>query len=104
VASAVGLIVSLIDYFTPHGAIAHDVGTLFVIVSTALMLMASLLLSLTAMPRWLIVLFQVLVILDVLGTGFCAYMLEAPILLAFMIVALIGWIVLIAYDRPRVAR
>jgi hypothetical protein len=100
VASGIGLILMLIAYFVPHGPIAWQWGTLLVVVSTALMLMASLLLELAAMPRWLVRTFQVLIILDVLGTGVCAYFLEAPALLILILIALAGWIAHLAWDSP----
>jgi hypothetical protein len=55
------------------------------------------------MPRWLLVLFDVLIILDILGTAICAYFLEAPALLVFMAVALAGWIWHLASDTPRIS-
>lgn len=104
VAGLIAFIVCLVDYFTPHGAIAQAWGTLLVVASTGLMLIAGFLLALIAMPRWLVVLFEVLLILDVLGTGFCAYMLEAPAVLFLMAIALIGWVVHLAIDAPHIAR
>jgi hypothetical protein len=99
-AAAVAFIVIVTDYFVPHGTIAHSWGALLVVVSTGLMLFAALFIGLTALPRWLAVLFEILLILDVLGTGLCAYFLEADIVLALMVVALLGWIVQIGH-RPR---
>jgi hypothetical protein len=102
-AAVLGLIVSLIAYFTPHGPIAQAGGALLVIISTALMLIAALLIALTDIPRWLVILFDVLIILDIIGTGVAAYFLEADILLVFMVIALIGWIVHLAFDPSRIA-
>jgi hypothetical protein len=103
VASAIGLIVCLIAYFTPHGPIAHSWGALLVLVSTALMVVASLLVAFTALPRWFFRLLQVLIVLDILGTGVCAYFLEAYVLLAFMVIALLGWLLHVWRDRPRIS-
>jgi hypothetical protein len=102
-AAAVGFVICLIDYFTPHGAIAHQWGTLLVVVSTALMLGASCWIAFGAMPRWLHILFEVLIILDIVGTALCAYFLEAPVLLVFMAVALVGWIWHLTSDTPRIS-
>jgi hypothetical protein len=99
----IGLIFYLFAFYIPHGPIAHAWGTLLVIVSSALMLGASLLLALAALPRWLIVLFEVLIVLDILGTGFCAYFLETPVLIAVMAAAFIGWCLLLSRDTPKVS-
>lgn len=93
----------MVDYFTPHGTIAHQWGTLLVLLSTALMVFASVWIAFGTLPHWLLVLFEVLIILDVIATGLCAYFLEAPALLVFMVIALIGWIWHLASDRPRVS-
>jgi hypothetical protein len=103
IAAAVGLLICLIDYFTPHGAIAHQWGTLLVLISTLLMLGASCWIAFGTMPRGLLILFEVLIILDILGTAVCAYFLEAPALLVFMAVALVGWIWHLASDTPRIS-
>jgi len=102
-AAGVGFLICLVDDFTPHGTIAHQWGTLIVVVSTALMLGASLWIAFWEMPRWLHSLFVVLIILDILGTGVCAYFLEAYVLLAFMVVALAGWIWHLAAGSPRIS-
>jgi hypothetical protein len=104
IAAAVGFVITLINYFTPHGPIAQTWGALLVLVSTALMLVAALWIACGALPRWLLVLFDILIVIDVLGTGFCAYMLETQMLLACMVIALIGWIWHIAGDNPRLSR
>jgi uncharacterized membrane protein YhdT len=41
----------------------------------------------------------ILIVLDILGTGFAAYMLEAQILFGLMILALIAWIFSAFSDR-----
>jgi hypothetical protein len=96
--ASIGFILSLIAYFTPHGTVAHAWGTLAVIISTGLMVIASLAIALAVLPRWFLVLLDVLIILDILGTGACAYFLETDILLAFMVIALIAWIVHLVND------
>lgn len=101
--AVVGFIIILIDYVVPHGTIAHQWGTLIVVISTALMIFASAWTAFGTLPRWLLILFEVLLILDVLGSGVCAYFLEADAVLVFMAIALIGWIWHLAGDRPRVS-
>lgn len=103
VASIVGFIVSFIAYVTPHGPIAQSWGALVVLISTALMVVASLLIALAALPRWFLRLLEVLIVLDVLGTGVCAYFLEAYLLLALMVVALLGCILHFVGDTPRIS-
>lgn len=99
--AGIGLVLSLIAYLTPHGAVAHSWGAVLVVVATALLLVASLLLALAEMPHWFVVLLEVLIILDIVGTGVAAYFLETYILLAFMVIALIGWIFHLASASSR---
>lgn len=99
--AGIGLVLSLIAYLTPHGAVAHSWGAVLVVVATALLLVASLLLALAEMPHWFVVLLEVLIILDIVGTGGAAYFLETYILLAFMVIALIGWIFHLASASSR---
>jgi hypothetical protein len=99
--AGIGLVLSLIAYLTPHGAVAHSWGAVLVVVATALRLVASLLLALAEMPHWFVVLLEVLIILDIVGTGVAAYFLETYILLAFMVIALIGWIFHLASASSR---
>lgn len=100
VAAVVGLLISLVFYYTPNGSVAHSWGALLVVVSTALMLLAALSIALANMPRWLAVLLQALIFLDIIGTGVAAYFLETYILLALMVVALMGWIFRKTSDSP----
>jgi hypothetical protein len=91
-AAALALILSLVDYFTPHGAIAGTLGALVVAASTALMLIAAVLLALGWVRGWIGSTFNALILLDILGTGFAAYMLEEDALLGLMALALIAWL------------
>lgn len=102
--AGIGLVLSLIAYLTPHGAVAHSWGAVLVVVATALLLVASLLIALAEMPHWFVVLLEVLIILDIVGTGGAAYFLETYILLAFMVIALIGWIFHLASASSRTSR
>lgn len=99
--AGIGLVLSLIAYLTPHGAVAHSWGAVLVVVATALLLVVSLLIALAEMPHWFVVLLEVLIILDIVGTGGAAYFLETYILLAFMVIALIGWIFHLASASSR---
>ena len=94
VVSLLCLVLTIYNYFSPANGIHGTAGALLVIVSTALMLVASVVIAVRwARPRWVRVLLEVLILLDILGTGFAAYMLESGILLVLMAIALIGWIV-----------
>lgn len=91
VAAALGVLVSLYDFFLAWG-ISHTVGTGIVLVSTAIMAVSALaFLIWRAMPAWLRVLLLIGLALDVIGTGVAAYFLTAWLLLALMVVAAIGW-------------
>jgi hypothetical protein len=91
-ASALGLIMSLVEYFNPDDGINGTLGVLIVIGSTALMLIASAAIALWLDRGRLRMTLMVLILLDILGTGFAAYMLDAYILLGFMVLALIAWL------------
>jgi hypothetical protein len=102
VGSGVGLLFSLYNNFNSGNGIHGTPGALLVIVSSALVLIASLLLAFNVFrPRWLRIVVDVLLILGILGTGFAAYMLEANWLVALMVVALIGWLVHVFSGRLR---
>jgi hypothetical protein len=89
--AAAALVLLLIDYFMPHGAISQSQGTMLVVGSTGLMLGAALLIGLSPLPRWLFLLFNFLIVLDIICTGIVTYFLQAYLVLALMAVALTGW-------------
>lgn len=93
-AAALGLIDAWIEYVRLGSGIDHTGGALLVIVSCALLVVAGVVLALVGRGGWRI-LFAVLSILDVLGTGLAAWFLHAWILLALMAVALVGWLILV---------
>jgi hypothetical protein len=88
-AALAGLIVAVLNYFGPHNGIDHTEGALLVVISTALMLVAAVLLYRLRPIR---VLVDILIVLDIIGTGFAAYLLETYLLLALMVIALLGWL------------
>lgn len=93
VASLLGFVDAIFNYFWTGNGIHGTAGALLVIVSTALLTIASGLIALGLLRwRWLIVLFDVLLILGILGTGLAAYLLEAWVLLGLMVAALVGWL------------
>src|SRR5579875_478106 len=95
--AAAGLITALAEYFLAASPIGHTAGALLVIVTAALVLAGALIvLALAALygsrPVWLRVVFDVLLIIGLVGTGFAAWFLEANLLLAFMVVGVVGWL------------
>ena len=80
---------------------AGTAGALLVIVSSALMVFAAAaLLLFPGMARGLRGTLVALIFLDIAGTGFAAYMLEATWLIAAMALALVGWIIRLTTARP----
>jgi hypothetical protein len=100
-ASAVGgVVAAAVAMFREGNGIAYSGGAILVLVSTALLLVAALILCLyRPTPRWLSVLLAVLMLLDLIGTSLAAYFLEAHALLALMALGLIGWLVFMLVDR-----
>jgi hypothetical protein len=102
-AAAVGLVVSIVAYFDASGGIDHTPGVVLVIVSTALLLGAALVLALAPRaPAWLRILLLVLIALDILGTAAAAYFLQAWLLLALMVLAAVGWIASLVRGPDRI--
>ena len=92
--SALGFALSIFNFFWPDSGIYGAGGALVVIVSSALILAAALLMTLDlSLPRWLRTAIDALLFLGIALTGFAAYMLEAHLLLGLMVLALIGWFV-----------
>lgn len=93
-ASAVGTALALYGYLAPHTGIDHTEGALLVVVSSALILLASLVLAVfSSAPRWLRGIVLALLLLGILGTGCAAYFLESYALLGLMALALFGWLI-----------
>lgn len=88
-----GLAVSIANYFNRDSGIAGEPGTILVVVSTAILLIASVILArathLGAFLRWFLV---IGCLIDIFGTGFAAYLLESQALLWLMAAALVGWL------------
>ena len=99
----VGVVVAAINAFNQGNGIAFSLGAYLVLGSTALLLVAALVLAfVSGRPRWVGGLLAFLALLDLIGTGAAAYFLEADILLGAMIVGLIGWLIHVFADpSPR---
>lgn len=92
-ASVLALALSIYNYLDRGTGIDHTGGALLVIISSALILLASILLAtVPTVPGWLRSTFTVLLFLGVLGTAAAAYFLETQILIGLMAIALIGWL------------
>lgn len=98
-ASVVGLGCAAYYYLVPTTGVAHSYGAALVFASTALLAAASLVMVLVYhKPAWALGFLYVSMFLDIVGTGFAAYFLEAYWLLAAMAVALVGWLVRATLD------
>ncbi len=97
---------AVFDYFWTGNGIHGSYGALLVVGSSALMLLAVGALTLwPAMPRAVRGILLFLILIDIGGTGFAAYMLEAWWVVGAMALALVGWIVRLLFDPdPRQAR
>ena len=101
VLSVLALIDSLFNYFSTGNGIHGTEGALLVIVSTLLMAVAIGIVLNRWGPHWLHVLLEVLIVLDFIGTGAAAYLLEAWILLALVLLAFIAWLAHTFRPAPR---
>lgn len=101
-ASLVGMVLALFHYLTVGDGISFTEGALLVVVSSALILAASLLVSLVTLPRWLGIILNILLLFGLLGTALAAWFLQTELLFALMIVGLVGW--LIHLIRPQFRR
>lgn len=99
--ASLGFVDSLFNYFWPGNGIHGSAGALLVVISTLLMAATLALLAWLRIPRGLAIALQVLLVLDFLGTGFAAYLLEAWILCGLDLLAGIAWLLLtIRQGRP----
>lgn len=94
--TAAGLGEALAVYFPQYSPVGHTPGALIVIVTSALLLIGSLIIVALAAffgrrPVWLRIILDILLIIGLIGTGFAAWMLETDLLLAFMVVGFVGW-------------
>lgn len=107
--AAVGLVVSIYNYFSPVGFLsaysntAGTAGVLLVIGSTAIMLVAGLILATLPRSRSLVVFALAGCLVDILGTGFAALLLDSLPLLVAMAIAAVGWLMWVFGRRPSLA-
>ena len=92
-AALAGLAVSVANFFNRDSGIAGEPGTILVIVSTAILLIAALVLARASRLGGFLRGFLVIgCLIDIFGTGFAAYLLNSQALLWLMVVALVGWL------------
>lgn len=97
--SSIALILAAVATFNAGNGIAYTPGTYLVLVSTTLLLVGALLLTFArGMPRWLGGLLAFLLLLDLLGTGLAAYLLQTEWLLGCIGVGLLAWLVHVVAD------
>jgi len=90
---------ALFNYFWTGNGIHGTEGALLVVVSTLLMAVAAWLTGAHIVHDWLRTLLVALLVLDFIGTGLAAYLLEAWILLALDIAATVAWFATLAAPR-----
>ena len=103
-AAAAGTGLAIYAYFYNEG-INHTDGVLLVMGTSAIMAVAAVVLAwFPRLPRWLRGIGLLLVLIDIAGTALAAWFLETQLLMAFMGVALLGWLLHLVAGPPRVPR
>jgi hypothetical protein len=104
--AGLGLAVSIYNYFSPIGFLspvsdtAGTPGALLVIGSTAIMLVAGLVLATEPRSRLLTWFAVIGCLIDIIGTGFAAMLLDSTPLLVCMAISAVGWLLWIFGPRP----
>ena len=94
ICSLAGLVLAAIATFNDGNGIARTLGAYLVLSTTALLVAGALLLAFARnAPRWLRGIIALLVLLDLLGSAFAAYLLEAYWLTGFMLAGLVAWLI-----------
>lgn len=101
--SALAFLDSLFNYFSPGNGIHGTEGALLVVVSTFLMTLGAALIAGGWVQGGWRTLFEVLLALGFLGTAVAAWLLEAWVLFALVVLAAIAWLVHLARSAPRPA-
>jgi len=101
IAALLGLLVIIFEELNRANGIHGTEGLLLVLVSSALMLIATLVIAFWARAGWPHGILAVLIFLDIIGTAAAAYLLESYLLLALMAVAFIGWLGHLVRGRTR---
>jgi len=101
--SLLSLALTIFDYFDTSNGIHGTAGVMLVIVSTALMLIASLVIALWVHRGWVRGVLLFLIVLDIVCTAAAGYFLESDTLMILMLLALICWLGHV-FARPPAAR
>jgi hypothetical protein len=96
--SLIGAAVAAYDYGAVSTGIDHSGGVELVLASSLLMTFGVLMVWVFG-SGLIAGIFMFLILLDILGTGFAAYMLESWLILGAMAIAAIGWLVGITSTR-----
>lgn len=97
-ASAFALLVALYDYFLAWG-IRYSIGSAIVVVATAMMTGAAVVLAFAHPARWVRIVLGIGLVLDFLGTALAAYFLESYILTALSLLAGLAWLIVVLAPR-----
>ncbi len=101
--SLVGVILAAFNYLDQGDGIAYSPGALLVLVATALILGASIVMMLDRVrTTWLAALLAALIILGAIGAALAAYFLDAYWLMALMIVGLLACLIHLVFSASRV--
>jgi hypothetical protein len=97
--SVLALFDAIFNYVSPDNGIHGTEGALLVVISTLLMAITAVLIGTRVARGWVGSLLSVLLVLDFLGTGLAAYLLDAWILLGLDVLAAIAWLATLAAPR-----
>jgi hypothetical protein len=103
-AAAAGTALAIYAFVASEG-VSHTQGAAAVIGSDAVMLVAALLIAgIPGIPRFLRGIILLLLLIDIVATAIAAWFLELWVLVAFMAVALVGWLAHVAFGPGGGAR
>jgi hypothetical protein len=100
-AGLLGAAVAWYDYGAASTGIDHSGGVMLVLATSLLMVLGALVVLVLG-SGVIAGIFMVLVLLDILGTGFAGYMLESNLIMGAMIIAAIGWLIRVTSGASRV--
>lgn len=97
--SVLGFLDAVFEYFWTENGIHGTEGALLVVVSMFLMAVAVVVIGTRVARGWVGTLLTVLLVLDFVGTGLAAYLLEAWTLLILDVLAAVAWLATFATSR-----
>ncbi len=90
-AGLLGLAIAAYFYFVPGFNLDGELGVQLAMFGAAMMVLGALVVM-AVRGGFVAGLFLFLLLLDIIGTGVCAYFLESMLLMATMALAAVGWI------------